>query len=108
MRLIGKKLYVDFDDLTGYGLSENTLWSGCKRFNAAGSNSWANIKDPLDGRRVLIDFESIPPASVRKYSLPTRAELLGQLKATQAQIKADELAVADCSDGTTRPYCLHN
>ncbi|MFD2787972.1 hypothetical protein [Hymenobacter rubripertinctus] len=75
-------------------MSENTLWSGCKRFNAGGSKSWANIKDPLDGRCVLVDYDTIPSTSVRKYDLPTKAELLKQMKAADQELKAAELAVA--------------
>ena len=92
MHQIGLTLYLEFTDLNGWGVPDDTLKSGCKRHRAGKARSWANIPDPLDGRRVLIAYDTIPPATRAK--LPTKAELLQQLKDEQTQLRAMELDVA--------------
>jgi hypothetical protein len=91
MRLAGATLYVEFSDLLTWGLTENTIFSGCQR-HRAGAASWAHIPDPFDKRRVLISYDTIPAATRAK--LPTKAELLAYLKDEQTQLRVTELAVA--------------
>ena len=55
MKLINQRLYVEFDELIAAGVGENTIRTAKKRQ----SNSWVFIKDPLDARRVLVDYEQL-------------------------------------------------
>jgi hypothetical protein len=91
MRLYNGNLFLGVPDLVGYGVSEAYV---CKavRQHRAGAASWVNVPDPLDKRRVLIAYDSIPPATRAK--LPTKAEILAMLRDEQVQLRATELVVA--------------
>lgn len=94
MWLTGAKLYLEHADLLAAGVPENTVWSSTKRYRDGKSKSWANVTDPRDGRCCLVDYDTIPEATISKYSISTKAELLAQLKNEQTQLKQLELSVA--------------
>ena len=92
MKLIGSALYLEFDGLLAYGVSEGTIKAGLHRNRQGGSPVWANAPDPLDKRRVLIAYDTIPAATRSK--LPAKADLLATLKAEQQALRTVELACA--------------
>ena len=92
MRLLGPTLYLEFADLTAYGISEGTIKAGLHRNGNSGGPVWAHTADPFDKRRVLVAYDGIPSATRAK--LPTKEELLKQLKDEATKLKAATLAVA--------------
>ena len=70
-------LYISVENLVSFGISKDTVWNACARNRQGITQSWANIPDPADRRRVLIAYDSIPAATRAK--LPTKQELLQRL-----------------------------
>lgn len=57
MKLIGKDLYINSEDLRKSGIDENTALTGKKRK----SKIWETIKDPTDARMNLYKYEAMAP-----------------------------------------------
>ena len=57
MRLIDNRLYVEFAEMVQCGVSEAYL----KKAKSTDTRCWTFMKDPQDGRKVLIDFEEMKP-----------------------------------------------
>jgi len=55
MRLLNDILYIEYRELLDCGISDNTLKSAKIRQ----SSSWVFVNDPLDNRRLLIEFEKL-------------------------------------------------
>ncbi|GAA4353813.1 hypothetical protein GCM10023185_14750 [Hymenobacter saemangeumensis] len=93
MQLINSIIYVPFDSLVSLGVPEGTIKYGIAAHRAGKAQSWANMPDPADKRRVLVAYDSIPPATRAK--LPAKSALLQQLadKTREATSAADALAV---------------
>lgn len=92
MRVQGGNIFLSVPELVAYGISEGYVNKAVKQHRDRKGQSWANMPDPFDGRRVLVNYDTIPAATRAK--LPAKNELLAKLKAEQAHIKAAELAVA--------------
>jgi transposase InsO family protein len=65
---------IEYNKLLEYGLSENTIVSGCKRFRKGLSSSWNNKLDSTGTRVVVLD--SIPEATRTKYGIPSGNDYL--------------------------------
>lgn len=70
--------YINFEEVVSYGVSKDTILYGCNRFRQGKTKSWANKKDPIDKRKVLIDLDSIPEPTRTKYNIPTGIEYFEQ------------------------------
>lgn len=58
MKLIDGKLYVEISEVVESGITtEKYLWKA----KSTGVKSWAFTSDPLDNRKVLIDYEAMKP-----------------------------------------------
>jgi hypothetical protein len=87
MKLINNILYVEWSDLQGWGVSEATIKSACRDYRGGVLKSWANIPDPSDRRKCLVEYSTIPAQTYKKYSLPSEAELRRQCAAAaEAQV----------------------
>lgn len=75
--------------IVDYKVSEKTLENGCLRYRQGKSKSWQNFKDPLDKRKVLINIDSIPEPTRKKYNIPTAQEYAEQ-KLTEQENKMRE------------------
>ena len=60
-----------------------TFNKGIKRFRKKGCGSWSHIDNPADRREVLIDYDSIPAATIAKYNIPSKQEFFNRLKEAQ-------------------------
>jgi hypothetical protein len=79
MKQLGAILYLEVCDLTSWGVPEGTIWQSMGRYRKGETASWANIQHPDDGRQRLIDYDSIPNTTLRKYSILAKEQLLRQL-----------------------------
>lgn len=70
--------YVSLNIILDYSVSFNTITDGCKKFRQGKSQSWANKKDLIDKRKVLIDIDTIPEPTRKKYNIPTGKEYFEQ------------------------------
>lgn len=58
MKIIDRQLYLEFADLVRFGFgSENYI----KKELSRGAKWATTIKDPNDGRKILVDFDALPP-----------------------------------------------
>ena len=85
---------IPFDELLNYGVSDMYVKTALKNYRQGKSHSWANQKDPKDRRKVLIDIDSIPESTRKKYNIPTGKEYFEQkqqeaYKAEQERIQRD-------------------
>ncbi len=71
MKLINNILYIEFAEMVKCGVSENTL----KWAKKNSSQSWSFLKDPDDGRKVLIEYEGLK----QKYKDRVRKELCNNI-----------------------------
>ncbi len=94
MRPVKAKLYLESADFDGWNVPDNTVWTSTKRFRDGKSQAWANVPDPLHGHHVLVDYDTIPVSTLRKYGIPNKAELLAKLKEEKTQLIALELSMA--------------
>lgn len=72
-----------------------TLRTSTKRNRQGKTQSWSNKKDLKDKRKVLIDIDSIPEPTRKKYNIPTGKEYFEQQElerytAEQEKIKRDK------------------
>ena len=100
--------YVGLNDITSFGVSVKSIETGTLRFRQNKSSSWANKKDPTDKRKVLIDIDSIPEPTRKKYNIPTGVEyyekqVRDKWNATQEEIRKEKELRAD-----TEKSALHN
>lgn len=70
--------YISFEDIVNYGVDKEYLKLALNRFRQSKTKSWQNKKDPTDGRKVLINLDSIPEGTRLKYNIPTGKEYLEQ------------------------------
>lgn len=66
--------YVYLNDVELYGVTKNYIWKALHNYTSGKSMSWANIKDPKDKRKVLIQYDSIPLTTIEKYKMPQTYE----------------------------------
>lgn len=83
MQYINGHIYLTVTELQAWGVPADTVKTGCKRYNQGQSPNWANVPDPADKRRVLVDAESLPASTRVKYKIPYAEQLLEQYKAEQ-------------------------
>jgi hypothetical protein len=81
MQLIQDILYLDWAELEAFGVPFKTIDSGTMRNRNGNGKSWVSVKDPADGRRNLVRYDSIPAATFKTYQLPS----VDSLKATLAK-----------------------
>lgn len=91
MQLIDNIVYCTADELVEYGVSHAYIKKALLT-NRRGAPSWAHIADPTDNRRKLIELGSIPPATVRKYSLPDPDEVRDSLLVAKQQRPNNEMS----------------
>ncbi|MGB0870341.1 MAG: hypothetical protein ACPGSD_12155 [Flavobacteriales bacterium] len=78
--------YISYNCLVNvYGVSTNTINKGVSVNRKRKSNLWMHKRDSSDNRRVLIDIDSIPTATRKKYNIPTSKELQEELSAKQEE-----------------------
>ncbi|TRX39071.1 Mu transposase C-terminal domain-containing protein [Flavobacterium restrictum] len=92
--------YIPFNSILDYTVPFNTITDGCKKYRQGKSKSWANKKDTNDKRKVLIDIDSIPEPTRKKYNIPTGREYfeqeeLDRYTATQEKIQKEKELRAD-------------
>jgi Integrase core domain len=74
------KLWLTLDELAEWGVSEKYIWKVMsENRQRGGSGSWANIQHPDKASQRLIDYDSIPNTTLRKYSIPEKEQLLREL-----------------------------
>jgi hypothetical protein len=72
-------LYLTFQDLMQYGYSEDYLKKVCREYRNGVATSYANIPDPQDARRKLIQYTSIPDKAIAERNIPSDSQLRAQL-----------------------------
>ncbi|MEO1255985.1 MAG: transposase family protein, partial [Bacteroidota bacterium] len=76
MRLVDRHIYLNWEELTHFGIPQATLKSGVDR-NRKGATSYINQK--LDGRN-YIELISIPEDTRIAHNIPTEEELLQEIQ----------------------------
>ena len=94
---LGANFFLEFTELLGYSIPEGTIKAGLHRYRQGGALSWRNMTDPTDARRVLIDYDSIPAATLRKYEIPAKEILGRQLAQAQQEKLVQEAQVRQMS-----------
>ncbi|MBP0904173.1 hypothetical protein ACFSKN_08170 [Mariniflexile gromovii] len=67
--------YVTYTELLSFGISESYLKKALCYYRQKKSQSWENIKDFNDKRKVWIKLETIPKGTKEKYNIPTAEQL---------------------------------
>lgn len=57
MKLVNERLYLEFNDAIDSGISSNTILRAKDRTKEKESAIWSFITDPVDARKILIDYE---------------------------------------------------
>ncbi len=70
MIFTGNILRLTVAELVAYGVPERSVWQGLWRHRDTGTSSWSYVDDPTDKRRALINYETIPGTTIRKYGIP--------------------------------------
>lgn len=91
MKIISHIVYVNWEELQEMGVPFKSIDSGTMRFRQGESSSWANIPDPEDKRRCLVEYASIPAATYKKYGLKPEAELRAAAEQAQSQAQSQAL-----------------
>ncbi|WP_134345748.1 hypothetical protein, partial [Flavobacterium psychrophilum] len=86
--------YITFEELLNYRISPSYLKLALNLYRQKKSRSWANKKDIHDKRKVLIDLDTIPEATRKKYGVPTGKEYQEQ-KAEAERIAREQKYEAD-------------
>lgn len=89
MQLLGGDLFLSFEDLTGYGIPEKTVKNGVWRHNKGETLAWVNLPDPMDRRKTLVQYRSLPEYS--QTQIPKLEALIEQYKSQEASSKVDDL-----------------
>ena len=76
---------VSFEYLLSLGVPLKTINSGTIRYRKGLSKNWENKKDPEDKRKVLINLDTIPDGTRKKYNIPTGAEYQAQQREAKRQ-----------------------
>ncbi|MEI7488315.1 MAG: DDE-type integrase/transposase/recombinase [Chryseobacterium sp.] len=71
-------LFVSFEEILFFGVSEKYLKKALNYSRDGKSRSWINKKDETDARKVLIDIDSIPERTRKKYNIPNTVEYINQ------------------------------
>jgi hypothetical protein len=79
MVIIDDSLYLTFAELIGYGFSEDYLKRACRGYRNGEFQAYANIADPSDARRRLIQYLSIPRKALADYLIPNEDQLRATL-----------------------------
>lgn len=94
MQLIQDILYLDWAELEAFGVPDVNIRTGTMRNRNGSGKSWVSIKDPSEGRRNLVRYNSIPAATFKTYSLPSEQNLRDTLaKQTQKEGKVKLLGM---------------
>lgn len=80
--------YISQNEILEFGVPEKTIFNSTLRYRQGKSHSWANQKDPKDRRKVLIDIDSIPEPTRKKYNIPTGKQYFEQKQ--QEAYKAEQ------------------
>jgi hypothetical protein len=67
-------LYLEFSDFPKE--AEGYLKKVCNYFREGKRKSYENIPDPLDTRKKLINYDTIPKSTIEKYGIPSKEELI--------------------------------
>ena len=67
-------MFISIGQIVFFGIKDNTIRTGLKNYRSGKSRSWENEKDPCDGRRVLINYNTIPKTTIKKYNMPENYE----------------------------------
>ncbi|MCC4211707.1 DDE-type integrase/transposase/recombinase [Leeuwenhoekiella parthenopeia] len=65
--------FVSHHVLEELGMSEGFVLKALSEFRTGKSNSWENIPNP-NGKGYLVNLDSVPPRSRKKYNIPTSNE----------------------------------
>lgn len=79
MKIINNNLFIRVPQLLSFGLSAASVWVLMKR-GREGSSSWENIPDEKDPRKRLVNYDTIPSTTKKRYNLPTKEQLIAQLQ----------------------------
>ena len=78
---------------TNFCVPTESIKTSTKRYRQGKSQSWANKKDLNDKRKVLIDIDTIPEPTRKKYNIPTGKEYFKQLELErQRELEAKKIA----------------
>ncbi|QTE39506.1 transposase family protein [Mucilaginibacter gossypii] len=78
-------------DLTNSKLKAKSVMSSCGRSSLSVKPiSWINHPDKLDGRKILIEYNSIPKQTKSKYNLPSTKDLIDLIKQDKVLAAEDE------------------
>ncbi len=103
MRIINNVLLLSYFDLVNtYRLSRGTVDAGINNNCNGKSNSWASIKDPLDKRKRLIIYKTIPAYSLK--SLPSEADLIKTLRKQEVEREKITKLLQTDSPNTLRAF----
>lgn len=100
--------YIHFDALIDRGISSNTITDGCKKFRKGTSKRWENKKCSVDGRKVLINIDSIPEATRTKYNIPTGIEYFKNQQEQELIKKQEALEAQKELAANTEKLALYN
>lgn len=90
MTITERTVWLTFEEVIAFNIPEDTIKSGMAR-NRTGNSSWENKADPQDARRKLINYDSIPASTIRKYGIPDRNTLMLKAKKSQYNLAKDRL-----------------
>lgn len=94
MKLIGTQVYASVSELEVIGIPIATLKMSAMRFRKGQSQKWQNITDPADRRVCLINYATIPAATLEKYNCPTLAECLDNIRTEELKATANKAEMA--------------
>jgi transposase InsO family protein len=92
-KLIGHKLYLMVDDLTAAQVSEKHIKDALYRNRQQTFTSWAHIYDEADGRKVLIDYDTIPADTASKLQSKAHYVQLARHTALRHAFKINDEAL---------------
>lgn len=81
MVIIDTILYLSIEDLKRFDFPEESLWARAKEHRQGLTQTYVNIPDPKDGRKILIAYDSIPEQTRIDKKLPSKEDLIKKIKA---------------------------
>jgi transposase InsO family protein len=91
-----------------FGIPTESIKTSTKRYRQGKSHSWANQKDPKDRRKVLIDIDSIPEATRKKYNIPTGKEYFEQKQQEAYKAEQERIQRANEMRANAEKSALYN
>ena len=61
----------------------NVFEKGTSRYRARGAGSWKFWEHITPTSKVIVDYDSIPPQTIKKYNIPSKQQFIDQILAVQ-------------------------